>query len=486
MVSIFIWAHSLFRGQAHIRYYFLLMQTTVIIYLLGYLLDLTAANAEEAYVAAKILCLGAYLAPVFGFFFVGDYCDLKLKALLVKAPMVILSVVIIIAIWITKSHHFLFRIYPMFCMALSMAVLLYQMKKWATKYRKPLLVLFAYFAIPFVTALIHFISMAAEPSFRHVYVTPYSMAIMTFCIYIVIIRYDIFDIISIAAVTVLDHIREGFILVDKNNNYLTSNSAASKIFPWIKKLKKGDFIFSASGWPEELKNMENDPAEFSIDDNGLRYYRASVSPILIRKETLTARIILVREITDSVMLMKELENAATIDALTGLYNRKHFLKLATTEIERALRMNRPTYTAMLDLDFFKQVNDSYGHAAGDLLLIETAEIIRLTIRSYDLLGRYGGEEFSLLITDLEMDEAYNLMERIRENVEHSVTRYEGMEIKNTCSIGLAKYFVEDTLESSLRKADEALYLAKNSGRNQVQVYDSTYITPRKSSLGLDP
>jgi diguanylate cyclase (GGDEF)-like protein len=272
-------------------------------------------------------------------------------------------------------------------------------------------------------------------------------------------------------ISAMDHIREGFVLLDESDNYLISNPAAVEIFPGITKLLKGESIFSVKSWPDELRGVENGLAEFSICDRNLRHFRASVSPVLTQNRTLIAKIILLGDITDNVILMKKLENAAYIDALTGIYNRKHFFELAYADIERAQRLSQPIYTAMLDLDFFKNVNDTYGHAAGDLVLVNTAAIIRQTIRSYDLLCRYGGEEFLLLITNADENEAFNLMERIRENMELGVTEYEETKIKITCSIGLAKFVENDILDNSIKKADEALYAAKNSGRNLVKLYD---------------
>jgi diguanylate cyclase (GGDEF)-like protein len=218
--------------------------------------------------------------------------------------------------------------------------------------------------------------------------------------------------------------------------------------------------------------LGKDTAEFSMADEKTRYFRASISPVYTRDKAQVARIILLAEVTDSVNLMKELENAAYIDGLTGLYNRKHFLELANADVERAQRLNQTIYTAMLDLDFFKKVNDTYGHSAGDIVLKTTAGVIRQTIRAYDLLCRYGGEEFALLILDLEATEAFNLMERIRGSMESTITCYVGIEIKITCSIGLAEFLRTDTLESSIKKSDEALYAAKNSGRNQVKIFES--------------
>ena len=270
--------------------------------------------------------------------------------------------------------------------------------------------------------------------------------------------------------SLIEHIREGIILVDKDDNYLSSNLSAVKILPGIAKLVKKESIFSADGWPEELKDLTTDEAEFSCVGKGTMYFRATISPVHGKCETIIAKVIVIREITDTVTLMRELENAAYMDSLTSLYNRKHFSELANVDIERAIRLNQSVFTAMMDLDFFKKINDTYGHAAGDMVLKTTAQIVRHTIRSYDLVGRYGGEEFALLIADFDVLEAYKLMERIRKNMERSAIVYEGIEINITCSIGLAELLETDNLDTALKKADEALYAAKNAGRNQVKVY----------------
>jgi len=289
------------------------------------------------------------------------------------------------------------------------------------------------------------------------------------------VRFNIFDIISIATISAMEHIKEGFVLVDENNNYLSSNPAAAEMFPDIMALRKGESIFAVKNWPGELGNMESHSAEFSMKEaraEGVKYFRASLSPVYSENRAVMAKIIIFSDITDSVILMKELEIAACCDGLTGLYNRRHFSELANASIKRAFRLKQPIYAGMLDIDFFKSINDTHGHAAGDMILKTVALIIRQTIRSYDLVGRYGGEEFVFLITDLEAPDAFNIVERIRENIENHVTVYEGIKIKITCSIGLACFLEDDTLETSLRKADTALYAAKNLGRNQVRTCEA--------------
>ena len=493
-LSIYIGAYALFKSQSYKRNYFLLMQVMVIIYLIGYLMELSSTNAEEAYAGVKVLYIGASFVTVFAFFLMADYCNIRLHPVFIKAPMLLMSLASVIIMWTTKFHHLVYteyyyvlghpqylafkqgplysvlHAYPTLCMILSMGLLLFQMKKWEKKFRRQLLILLVCHLIPFIGEGIYYLSLITEITKNHFYITPYSMAIMSFLLYLGVMRFNIFEIISIATVTAMEHFREGFILVDVENNFLSHNPSAVKMIPGIAKLLKGEQISAARGWPAELRQVESGSVDFSINEGETRYIRASISPVIAENQTLIAKILLFSDITDNVNLLKELENAAYIDSLTGLYNRKHFSELAGVDIERALRLNQSIYMAMLDLDHFKNVNDTFGHAAGDMVLKSTAGITRQTIRSYDLLGRYGGEEFVLLLTALEETEAYKLVERIRENMEHNVVSYEGKEIRCTCSIGLAKFLKTDTIETSLRKADEALYSAKNSGRNKVMIY----------------
>jgi len=291
-------------------------------------------------------------------------------------------------------------------------------------------------------------------------------------IHLSLVDYQKIEVISTATVTAMQHIKEGFILLDTENKYLSSNPSAEKMFPGITKLAKGESIFLAEGWPWELKVIEKSYVEFSTTGESTRYFKAGISPVFDKNNTFIAMIILIADTTDSVNFVKELELAAYTDALTGLYNRKHFTELAVAEIQRSSRMNLLLYTAMLDFDFFKTVNDTYGHLAGDMVLKTIAEAVRNSIRSYDLLCRYGGEEFVLLFAVRNEKEAYDVAERIRKGVERCVINYEKNELKITCSIGLAKFLSNDTLDTSIKKADEALYAAKNAGRNQVKTHVS--------------
>jgi diguanylate cyclase (GGDEF)-like protein len=168
-------------------------------------------------------------------------------------------------------------------------------------------------------------------------------------------------------------------------------------------------------------------------------------------------------------LRERLEQQSIRDGLTDLFNR-HFMEISLDrEVRRAARNHAPLSVLMLDVDHFKQFNDTYGHEAGDLALRGVAEIFRRSVRAEDIICRYGGEEFVIILPELGQDAALMRAEAIREEVSRMRLRFHGDALRDvTISIGLATYPGSgETLEELLRAADRALYAAKHGGRNQV-------------------
>lgn len=162
-----------------------------------------------------------------------------------------------------------------------------------------------------------------------------------------------------------------------------------------------------------------------------------------------------------------LENLANKDGLTGLTNRRHFMLTADIELQRAQRYRRPVSVGMADLDFFKKINDVYGHAAGDTVLRAFAALVQDTLRQSDMVCRYGGEEFAFLFPESSIDETAKLAERIRARcADTDIALEDGRQVRVTLSIGLAEAS-DCTIESALKCADDALYTAKHEGRNRV-------------------
>ena len=165
-----------------------------------------------------------------------------------------------------------------------------------------------------------------------------------------------------------------------------------------------------------------------------------------------------------------LEKWATTDPLTELYNRRHFFDLADRELERSRRLKSELSFIMLDIDFFKQVNDKYGHLTGDNALILLSSILKDALRKVDFCCRFGGEEFVLCLPDTPSQGAWEVAERIRTQVACTpLPTQNNQEIYIQVSLGIASSKREHSVEVILKRADEALYQAKESGRNQTKV-----------------
>lgn len=164
-----------------------------------------------------------------------------------------------------------------------------------------------------------------------------------------------------------------------------------------------------------------------------------------------------------------LEKLANKDGLTGLTNRRHFMLTADAELQRAQRYQRPITVGMADLDFFKQLNDTYGHAAGDAVLRAYAGLMLDTLRQSDMVCRYGGEEFAFIFPESTLTETEKLAERFRGLcADYDIRLTDGRLVRVTMSMGLADAS-DCPIEVALKRADEALYEAKHQGRNRVVV-----------------
>jgi diguanylate cyclase (GGDEF)-like protein len=171
-------------------------------------------------------------------------------------------------------------------------------------------------------------------------------------------------------------------------------------------------------------------------------------------------------------LQRELENKAHVDYLTGVSNRRHFMEKANLDLLRAVRYDSPLSILMLDIDFFKKINDSHGHKAGDAVLMKLAAICRQTLREVDIIGRIGGEEFAILLPETKLPEAVEVAERLRVAVTRAKVPLEsgGLPLQFTVSIGVTSLAAkEDNLDVLLNRADKAMYEAKETGRNKVSV-----------------
>jgi diguanylate cyclase (GGDEF)-like protein len=173
-------------------------------------------------------------------------------------------------------------------------------------------------------------------------------------------------------------------------------------------------------------------------------------------------------------LFLEVEKLSIIDPLTGLLNRRGFFSQAQKKVDLARQTNSDIAVMMVDIDLFKTVNDIYGHQVGDRVIHEIASQMKRTLRESDLVGRYGGEEYIGLLSNIDVNESYIVAERLRERIESLIIQTEFYNINTTVSIGVCHLNAGSMgMESLFSRADKALYEAKTSGRNQVILWQNS-------------
>jgi len=182
-----------------------------------------------------------------------------------------------------------------------------------------------------------------------------------------------------------------------------------------------------------------------------------------------------QDITDRKLLEFELARLASTDSLTGLPNRRYFLDVANREVERMRRFSVSASVIMIDLDHFKDVNDTYGHAAGDEVLRSSSRALKQPLREIDVLARLGGEEFVVILPETDAEGAASAAEKLRGSLSNATVDSWHTEIKMTASLGVAQVRSDDqSVDDVLDRADSALYEAKHSGRNCVRAFGASH------------
>lgn len=210
------------------------------------------------------------------------------------------------------------------------------------------------------------------------------------------------------------------------------------------------------------------------------YQNVTLIPLIGLNRTVSQVCILIYDVTDIAVNKLELQNAnnaleklSRTDRLTGLYNRGHWEELLVQEYRRCSRNGRVSSLLMFDIDHFKKVNDTYGHQAGDAVICALADVLRHTQRDTDIAGRYGGEEFVVILPDTNAQQAYAFAERLRKCIETTIVKFENQSLSFQVSIGVCQ--LEESIDNAqawLSLSDQALYQSKNNGRNRTTVMNA--------------
>jgi diguanylate cyclase (GGDEF)-like protein len=288
----------------------------------------------------------------------------------------------------------------------------------------------------------------------------------------------------------LDNVRSGLLLLDKDLRAVYSNPILHAIFranssAEIRETKPlyadmlaasaqavavnlEDYVTRRLEW---VRSGDAKPIDLAMTDGTTMRCHLAVLPD-------GGRMLIYSDVTDIVRNAKELERLATTDGMTGIYNRRHFLTLADREWARARRYGRPISFLMIDIDYFKSINDKFGHQIGDEMIVHLANLARHCKREYDVLARIGGEEFALLLLETDLAQAQVVAERLRSEVAANSLVVASRSIPATISIGVATSLeAMNNISELMKAADQALYDAKRAGRNRVICCISRDATP---------
>ena len=267
----------------------------------------------------------------------------------------------------------------------------------------------------------------------------------------------------------------------KEKNFFETFSEVDET--WLK--RKIDSVFllqtqQSSTWEQRPYLLRFKPYRPVTGKAQWMYQNTTIFPLISSDGTVNHVCIIVYDVTDIATGKLELESAneqlarlSQTDGLTGLYNRATWESMLQAELSRTRRTGHPCSLVMLDIDHFKNINDTYGHQAGDDAIRALSRILQFEKRETDVAGRYGGEEFCVTLIDTTAENAKVFAERLRKSIEKNVINWEGQEIKYTISLGIAE-LKSDTAnhETWLQKSDQALYFSKENGRNQVTISDT--------------
>lgn len=489
----------------------------------SYAMITISPTLEAKHFWLKLENIGIIAAPVLWFFFTMKFTRLD-KWLTGKPIMLLFWIIPVISLTFIFSERWFHFYYasthvamesggpllisrgPMYWVALTQSylleligvgVLVWRFIQSRLVYRKQMLYLIGAVTIPFFINIIYQLNPELLPFFSvPVDLTPLFFNFTAIFLVASVFGLSLFDLVPIARDTVMEHIPEMVFVVDAHDRVVDANLMAQK---WLGKsvteIAGHDPVEVFRNWPQLLNRFfftEFSREEIEIPGTPMHTLEIVVTPIYNRLNTLEGRVIVARDITDrkalenklkevntslqkqlneNELLRAKLQEQAIRDPLTGAFNRRYFSEALDQEAARSSRENSPFSILILDVDHFKQFNDTYGHKCGDIVLQALANFLNENTRHGDIICRYGGEEFVILMTDVASEAAYKRAELFRKQFEEMAVEYDGKSLQCTFSAGIASYPAHAVSgETLLTNADHALYQSKSNGRNRVSIY----------------
>ncbi len=489
--------------------YFLLLMLSAWIWVFFFTLETATPTLQGKLFFSKIQFIGITFLPSLWVMLVFAYTG-QLLPRPVKIVLLLIPVLTDLVVWTSPQHKWFFGIpqivfkeapfpilepdyrfwfyfihapYGYICILIAVLFLLRSMRRKDNIYRLQGSLLMAAILLPAITDSLYVLDISPITYYNY---TTAVFSLSGVILFWALFRFRFLDLLPLARDAIIDNLSDSILVFDHKKRIVYLNTAAQNAFKLSIGLLGQSVDEAQNEYLRKIRPLfQENQARMDIEIKGDNtnvikvnlpaFYDARVSPVLNRQSTRIGWVAAARNITEHIQLFKQVEDLSIRDNLTGIFNRRHFLELTQRNLIRYQNTKIHSFTlVMIDLDHFKEINDTCGHTTGDRALTAFTNQISGLLRKSDLFGRLGGEEFGLLLNDLSPEEAFTIVERLRNSVEEIPLMFNGLPVRITASFGMVSSQHLDAkeieIETLLQLADQALYQAKNAGRNSITIY----------------
>jgi diguanylate cyclase (GGDEF)-like protein len=476
--------------EANHSLYVILLSLAIAFFSLGSLLVLASKSAETAFMGFRIQHIGQPFIGGLWFLYTMDVCGYTIR----KRPMIVLlmALPVVMSFGVTSGDPLglfirslsyeqdsilpkitgnftpLYNVGLLHIYGFNIASGAFIVSKIFRQSEKSKNRLFIHFFAGLFTLLVGVIAVILKNPYKRELASA-SLCIFSVLLNIYLLKTGAFRIVAKAKYQLFESVQDGIVIVNKRNEYMDANDKAKYIFPVLAEVESGTPIAAIDGFFPVSSQTNRHENEFTVtNDNTKNHYTVTRSELLEDNQYIGSTF-MIYDITKLKNLTVMLEELATIDELTQVNNRRNFFLLTEGMIVTMKRLGTYVCVAMMDIDDFKQVNDTYGHVFGDEVLKTVALQCKTLLRQSDVLGRYGGEEFGIAFYGMDLDSAIKRLDQLRQSISEIKICQGTIKTNVTVSIGFSfvDYGAEYPLKYVISQADLALYKAKQSGKNKV-------------------
>jgi diguanylate cyclase (GGDEF)-like protein len=490
-----MFVYSLYRGKSGFAKALGLLCLSLDIYLMGYLMEINSETLSEMLFWNQIQYFGIPFFPALWLLMSMLYTG-RIKGLWEwKFALVFIIPILTFLFRLTNKYHYLYYAkielkeiggiqlmllskgpwyfvqmgYVLICLILCTRFYYQRYVKSSNVEKNQFRLFLLASLLPYVGTILVTINLANIGIDYSALVLPLSIMFIN----IALTRYNFLEIKLMARERVFEDSQEGLIILNKDLEVMDFNPASIGFFNWMNAALKRErldvLLENHTGVVECVKRGKEGTFEFMV--GGKERFMSVTPKEICSKKELVGILLAMEDVTERELNNRKLLEMAHYDMLSGLYSRRFYSEQAQAAIERAKRYGELISVIMMDIDNFKWINDKYGHSCGDRVIRAVSDLMKSFFRGTDIIGRIGGEEFSIIMLNSKSNEAYARVEALRINIEQMDFEYNGQKIPVTVSLGIAELENHcQSLDDLINCADDALYKSKNNGRNRTTIY----------------